>query len=140
MKRVMVFGTFDMVHEGHVDLFRQARALTPDPHLIVSIARDSAVKRMKGAAPRHTDIERMRVVEENPLVDEVVLGDEQGYIDHIKTCEPDIIALGYDQVGEYVARLEIDLLRVGLETKVVRLKPYKPEVYKTSKLSSNAEA
>lgn len=134
----MVFGTFDMVHEGHINFFTQARALAADPHLIVSIARDSASVRVKGSPARHTEIERMRMVEKSPLVDEVVLGDEVGYIDHIKIAAPDIIALGYDQSGEYVARLESDLLGVNLMTKVVRLKPYKPEVYKTSKLSSNA--
>ena len=35
MTRVMVFGTFDMVHEGHVDLFRQARALAPNPRVLL---------------------------------------------------------------------------------------------------------
>lgn len=135
MKRIMVFGTFDMVHEGHINFFTQARALAADAHLIVSIARDSAVVRIKGMPARHTEIERMRTVEENPLVDEVVLGDEVGYIDHIKIAAPDVIALGYDQSGEYVARLESDLRGANLMAKVVRLKPYKPEVYKTSRLA-----
>ena len=48
------------------------------------------------------------------LVDEVVLGDEGGYIDHILAAQPDIIGLGYDQAGEYVEHLERDLTAVGL--------------------------
>ncbi len=142
MTRIMVFGTFDMLHEGHRDFFRQARALAlsnveglgSDAQLIVSVARDSAVQRIKGKAPQHSELERMALVEKCEFVDEVTLGDERGYMDHIRAVEPHIIALGYDQEGEYVKHLESDLLSAGLETKIVRLKPFKPEIYKTSKL------
>ncbi len=130
----MVFGTFDMLHEGHLDLFRQACALVPDPHLIVSIARDVSARRIKGTQPRHSELERMKLVEACPLADEVVLGDREGYIDHIVVERPDIIALGYDQSGEYVQELQAELAKADLETRIVRLKPFKPEIYKTSKL------
>lgn len=135
MTRIMVFGTFDMLHEGHIDFFQQARALAEKPHLIVSVARDSAVVRIKGTQPKKPESERLALVEASPLVDEVTLGDKEGYIQHIKLARPEIIALGYDQEGEYVRHLEGDLGAAGLETKVVRLKPFKPEIYKTSKLS-----
>ena len=130
----MVFGTFDMIHEGHMNFFEQALGLGPEPHLIVSVARDSAAKRIKGVAPRKTELERLALLEAHPLVDEVVLGDEEGYIEHIKKIAPDIIALGYDQAGEYVNRLEADIQNAGLKTRIVRLLPFKPEIYKTSKL------
>lgn len=134
MTRVMVFGTFDMVHEGHVDLFRQARALAPDPYLIVSVARSKSVVRIKGAAPRRSEVERISLLRRNTLVDEVVLGQEDGYIEHIIEAHPDVIALGYDQEGEYVSRLEKDLASAGLSPRIVRLNAFNPEVYKTSKL------
>lgn len=130
----MVFGTFDMVHEGHVDFFRQARSLAPKPHLIVSVARDGIVTRIKGERPRRSEGERCALLRRNTLVDEVVLGQEDGYIEHIEEARPDIIALGYDQTGEFVDRLERDLTNAGVEAKVVRLKAFKPEIYKTSKL------
>ena len=53
MNRIMVFGTFDIIHAGHEDLFRQARALAEDPHLIVSVARDSAAARHRALASGH---------------------------------------------------------------------------------------
>jgi FAD synthetase len=134
MTRIMVFGTFDMLHPGHEDFFAQARALAADPYLIVSIARDSAVERIKGTKSRHSEIERQSSVQRHKLVDEVVVGDEAGYIDHILAAHPDIIALGYDQAGEYVEHLERDLTAAGLRSKVIRLQAYKPETYKTSKL------
>ena len=134
MTRIMVFGTFDMLHEGHLDLFRQARALTGDPYLIVSVARDGNVVRIKGAAPKYSEIERKNFVSKCELVNETVLGDEDGYIGHVKQAKPDIIALGYDQGGAYVDSLERDLRAAGLTTTVVRLDAFEPETYKTSKL------
>jgi cytidyltransferase-like protein len=131
---IMVFGTFDMVHQGHEDLFRQARALAADPFLVVSVARDSAVERIKGVPARYDESARRSLVESNPLVDKAVLGDEVGSIIHIIAAAPDIIALGYDQEGEYVRDLERDLKAAGLPTRVVRLAAYEPEKYKTSKL------
>ena len=62
------------------------------------------------------------------------MGDAEGYLTHIRLCAPDIIALGYDQTGEYVNTLEQDLQAAGLATKVVRLESFRPDVYKTSKL------
>jgi cytidyltransferase-like protein len=135
MTRIMVFGTFDMIHAGHEDLFRQARALAPDSFLIVSVARDSAVERIKGITPKHSENERLALIAKHELVDEAVLGDEEGYVAHIVAQKPHIIALGYDQIGEYVDNLESDLRAEGLETKIVRLQPYQPDVFKTSKLS-----
>ena len=130
----MVFGTFDMLHEGHLDMFRQARALVDEPQLIVSIARDAATERIKGHAPKHSELDRLKNVEACSLVEEVVLGDRDGFINHIVKADPEVIGLGYDQKSSYVTELQAELDRVGLKTRVVRLKPYKPDVYKTSKL------
>jgi len=134
MTKIMVFGTFDMIHTGHEDLFRQARALANDPYLVVSLARDASVVRIKGAMPRHTEGERLTAIRMHPLVNEALLGDSSGYIEHIKQVAPDIIALGYDQSGEYVQDLEHDLKVAGLTVRIVRLAPFKPEEFKTSKL------
>ncbi len=125
-----------MLHEGHLDLLRQARALVEEPQLIVSIARDDSAERIKGVRPKKTELERMKLVENCELVDEVVLGDKAGYIEHIALARPDVIALGYDQAGEYVQELQAELSAKGMQTQIVRMKPYKPEIYKTSKLQN----
>jgi cytidyltransferase-like protein len=134
MTRIMVFGTFDMIHKGHEDFFRQARSLAEEPFLIVSVARDVSVERIKGAHPRNGEDDRLIAVELHELVNEAMLGDKEGYMEHIKKVAPDIIALGYDQSGEYVDKLEEELRAAGLSTKVVRLQAYQPETFKTSKL------
>ncbi|HEY4514297.1 MAG TPA: adenylyltransferase/cytidyltransferase family protein [Candidatus Paceibacterota bacterium] len=138
MTKIMIFGTFDMIHEGHVDFFKQARSLAPEPHLIVSVGRDSAVHRVKKMTPRHREAERLAMIAAHELVDEALLGDEVGHINHIVAQRPDIIALGYDQSGEYVEDLERDLKEAGLSTRIVRLRPFKPDVYKTSRINGNS--
>lgn len=134
----MVFGTFDMIHKGHEDLFRQARALVEEPYLIVSIARDSAAARHRGFVPQNAERERMSMVDAHPLVDRAILGDESGFVAHIKEEAPDIIALGYDQGGEYVEILEGSLAAAQLFPRIVRLQSFEPEIYKTSKLRGSS--
>ncbi len=136
MIRVMVFGTFDMLHPGHEDFFKQARNLAKHTHLIVSVARDSVARRIKGSPPRNTETKRLAIIAAHPLVDEAVLGSETDYTQHIREEEPDIIALGYDQRGEYVDTLETDLENAGLDIRIIRLRPHRPELYKTSKLEN----
>ncbi len=132
----MVFGTFDMIHAGHEDFFRQAHSLAKDPYLIVSIARDAVARKFRDRALRHTEEERRAFVAAHPLVSMAILGDEVGYMDHISKAAPDIIALGFDQRGEYVASLERDLHDAGLTVKIVRLEPFKPEIFNTTRLRS----
>ena len=127
----MVFGTFEILHPGHLSFFKQARALAPRPFLIVSVARDLNVERIKGRKPANNETFRLRLVMKNPLVDKAVLGAKRAYFFHIRQQHPDVIGLGYDQ-SEYVRELRRDLKRSGLKVRVVRLKPYLPNVYKTT--------
>lgn len=134
MARILVFGTFDMLHAGHEDFFKQARALHPEPTLVVSVARDVNTARIKGEPPRTLETKRRDVVASHTLVDEAVLGAEDDHIQHIASLQPDIIALGYDQEGAYVDGLEELLQQKGISVPIVRLEPHRPDVYKTSLL------
>jgi FAD synthetase len=128
-KIVMVFGTFDGVHPGHLSFFKQAKNLAQDGRLIVSIARDKNVKKIKGSLPRLAESARANLVKKTKLADKVVLSGIKDYTPHILKERPDIIALGYDQV-EYVKNLKKDLKDKGLSVKIVRLKPFKEKIYK----------
>lgn len=136
--RVMIFGTYDGVHEGHRNALQQARMLSKNVYLIVSVARDEVVKRVKGMLPTQTEEVRAQALRAEPGVSEVLLGDREGYMAHIQKMYPDVIALGYDQRGEYVISLESNLKETGLSTHVVRLAPFRPEVYKSSMLNQKA--
>ncbi len=129
--RIMVFGTFDMVHKGHLNFFKQARGLAKKSYLIVSIARDANVKRIKNQRPLNSQKERMEIVRVSSGADKVALGGVNDHMPHIVKEQPDIIALGYDQWA-YVKNLKSELIAAGLTTKIVRLKPYKEHLYKTS--------
>ena len=129
--RVMVFGTFDVVHDGHLDFFNQAKALAQNVYLIISIARDDNVVRTKHRLPMYDELARQQAVVDLGVADEVVLGSTDDYLAHIKTYQPDIIALGYDQFT-YTETLEADLVKARITAKIVRLKPYFTEKFKSS--------
>lgn len=127
----MVFGTFDVFHKGHAHFFRQAKKLSRRPFLVVSIARDKNVETIKGRKPLHNEKQRFLSVRETGLADKVVLGGTINYLTHILKEKPQIIALGYDQKN-YTKNLGKILKTKGLQVKIVRLKPFKPHVYKSS--------
>ena len=132
-KKVMVFGTFDGVHPGHIFFLAQAKVL--GKKLIVSIARDINVKRIKNKAPNFDENKRLADITKLGIADEVMLGDKQNYLEHIAKAAPDLILLGYDQVA-YTENLLKDLKSLGLKTKVKRAKPFSAHIYKSSKLKA----
>lgn len=131
--RIMVFGTFDGLHDGHLSFFKQAKDFTKNSFLIVSIARDKNVKRIKGKYPILNEKKRMVLVRNCFLVDKVVLSGVKNHIPHIVKEHPDIIALGYDQ-KVYVKNIKKDLKNKGINISIVRLKPYKEKIYKNNLL------
>lgn len=133
--RIMVFGTFDIIHLGHKHFFQQARKLAGKytPFLIVSLARNKNVLRIKGKTPTASEAKRLAKVRSLSEVDKAMLGAIGDHMPHIIEQKPDIIALGYDQ-NAYVKGLRSSLTSAGLKTKIIRLKPYKPHLYKTSKI------
>ena len=130
--KIMVFGTFDILHPGHVHFFKQARRLSRESFLIVSIARDVSVKRVKGRPPLYSEKARADFVRNTGLADRIVLGDIKGHMAHILKEGPDIIALGYDQVGYYVDATIQYLEDNAIPIRVVRLRSHHPEKYKSS--------
>lgn len=133
MKRIIVFGTFDGVHKGHLDFFKQARQLASKSFLIVSIARDKNVLKIKGNPPVFNERKRMTLIKKCKLVDKVVLSGARNHIPHIIKEHPDVIALGYDQKA-YIKNLKKDLKNKGLIVKIERLKPYREKIYKNNLL------
>ncbi len=136
----MIFGTFDIVHKGHLYFFKEARKLSKNPYLIVSIALDVNVQRIKGRNTLYTERTRAKHVKATGLADKVVLGILGDHIPHILKHAPDIIALGYDQVGEYVDKTVKHIQDNKLKIRVKRLRPFHPEKYKSSIIRSLGES
>ncbi len=134
--RIMIFGTFDGVHKGHLNFFKQAKKIVKKPlksFLIVSVARDKNVFRIKKHWPLFGERKRIALVKKYKIVDKVVLSGIKNHIPHIAQEKPDIIALGYDQKA-YVKNLKKDLKNKGILVKIIRLKPYREKIYKNNLL------
>ncbi len=137
--KILVFGTFDVLHKGHLSFFGQARKLSKNPYLIVSVARDTNVKRIKKQKPKSNEKKRLSEIKKSLLVNKAVLGAITDYIGHIFSLKPDIIALGYDQIA-YTERLKNKLLAKGLKVKIKRLKAFHPGIYKSSLIKLPVES
>ncbi len=119
----MVFGVFDVLHKGHLNFFEQARKY--GDYLIVVVARDKTVKKIKGNFPRNNEKQRLKTIRK--YADKSVLGYIRDKYKVIRNFKPDIICLGYDQNASLK---ELRKFKIPIK----RLKPYKPNQYKSSKL------
>lgn len=120
---VLASGVFDLVHYGHIRFIEEAKKLGGEnSRLVVIVARDKTVERLKGRRPIIPEDQRRAVVESLKPVDEAILGYEDlSFEETIAKIKPDIIAVGYDQrsienaVRAFIkARgLTIEVVRVG---------------------------
>lgn len=127
--KVMVFGTFDFLHPGHVHFFQQAKQHGDE--LVVVIARDSTVEKTKGKRPAFSETDRLHMVQALRVVDKAVLGYEGDVYRVVQEQTPDVICLGYDQTF-FVDKIKEKLNAFKLATKIIRLEAYKPEQYKSA--------
>lgn len=132
--KVLVTGTFDVLHKGHLNFFRQAREYGDE--LVVVVARDATVKKIKGKAPFYSEEERLKAVKDSGFADKVVLGNLDDKYRVLEEEQPDVVCLGYDQ-SAFTGSLESELSERGVDARIVRLEAYKPEIYKSSKLKEN---
>ncbi|MBS3061660.1 MAG: FAD synthase [Candidatus Diapherotrites archaeon] len=127
--RVLGFGTFDLLHAGHLSYLTQAKKLGDE--LFVIVARDSNVKQFKGFFPVHNEKTRLALVQNLKMVDHATLGDKKDFFSKIKKLAPAVIAQGYDQwPGK--KELEKMLVEHAIPAKVVRMKPFRKEHHKTT--------
>ncbi|MDP3985933.1 MAG: adenylyltransferase/cytidyltransferase family protein [Candidatus Veblenbacteria bacterium] len=139
LQRVLAFGTFDLLHAGHLSFLRQARKLGRELYAVV--ARDKNSEKLKGRKPLQNENARLAGVSRLPFVTKALLG--QAELSHryqlVREIDPDVIALGYDQFL-LTTTLEQDLKILGLNIKLVRLKPYRADHYKSSILRAKLES
>ena len=134
MQRVLVFGTFDVVHPGHIHLFKEAKNFGDE--LFVVVARDETVLKIKGKLPLHDEKERLRQVNSLDVVNKAVLGNKGDKFKVIEKLKPNIICIGYDQ-NSFNNTLQEELLKRNLSVKIIKFdKGHLPEVYKSSKIKN----
>ena len=127
-KTVLASGVFDLIHPGHLAFLKRAKEIGgPEARLIVIVARDSTVEKLKGRRPVIPEEQRRILVEGLKPVDQAVLGSEnldlEGFLEKFK---PDIVAVGYDQ-----DRIEAQVRKIieerNLPIQVVKIEKFGPE-------------
>lgn len=102
MKKIVVNGTFDIIHYGHIALLNYARSL--GDYLLVCIDDDERIRKLKGPTrPINSNRERQFLLENLRAVDEVQFFKEDiDLIRILKDYEPDIMVKGSDYVGKEI--------------------------------------
>ena len=130
MKTVMCFGTFDLLHLGHLHYLQQAKK--HGDYLIVVIARDTTKKQQKKRTV-FNEKERQQLIQSLKIVDEAVLGNSDDHFKIIRERRPDVICLGYDHALA-IKELQERLAQHYFFPKIVRLHAYKPKAQKSTLL------
>lgn len=133
MKRVLAFGTFDRLHEGHKNFLAQARAHGDE--LYVVIALDETVEKIKKHKPHHSQEIRQQEVQAVPSVTKAVLGNSGDKMKVIRDYKPDVICLGYDQT-HFVDVLNSYVKEKNLKIEIKRMQAFKEDSFKSSKMNS----
>ena len=100
MIKVITYGTYDLLHQGHINLLRRAKAL--GDYLIVGVTNDNFDRDRGKLNVRNNVLERVEAVKATGLVDQVIIEDYVGQkIDDIQKYDVDIFAIGSDWEGKF---------------------------------------
>lgn len=100
MIKVITYGTYDMLHQGHLNLLRRAKEL--GDYLIVGVTSDSFDRGRGKLNVRNNVLERVEAVRATGYADEVIIEDYLGQkIDDVQKYDVDIFAIGSDWVGKF---------------------------------------
>ena len=100
MKKVITYGTYDLLHQGHINLLRRAKEL--GDYLIVGVTNDSFDRERGKLNVRNNVLERVEAVKATGYADKIVIEDYVGQkIDDIQKYDVDIFAIGSDWEGKF---------------------------------------
>jgi rfaE bifunctional protein nucleotidyltransferase chain/domain len=118
MKKVWINGCFDILHRGHIELFKFAKS--KGDYLIVGIDSDNRVKQLKGPSrPINAEEDRKFMLDAIGYIDKVIIfktaGELRGIIHHLK---PDVMIVGSDYrekdvIGSEYAKELVFFDRIG---------------------------
>jgi len=123
---ILVFGSFDIVHPAHLKFLEEARKAVKCSNckLVLIIARDSSIIRIKGHKPIFNEEDRLKLICGLRIVDYACLGNEgSDQFKIISEFKPDFIVLGYDQLPNDKPLYKF-ITDNKLQTKIFRLPKY----------------
>jgi len=102
MRKIVVNGTFDIVHLGHITLLNTAKEM--GDHLLVAIDSDRRVTELKGPGrPINNELERKTLLENLKAVDQVKIFDsKEELIEILKAYDADVMVKGSDYEGKSI--------------------------------------
>ncbi len=130
-KRVMSFGTFDIIHPGHIAFLSAAAKCGNE--LFVVVSRDTRRKKISGDLPVHTQTERISVLNALKPVTRAIAGSDKDILKAIKRYTPDVIVLGHDQVYG-IEMLDKWIARQENPPKIVRLPAFRRGRFSTTRI------
>ncbi|MCR5179944.1 MAG: Gfo/Idh/MocA family oxidoreductase [Bacteroidaceae bacterium] len=100
MRKVITYGTYDMLHQGHINLLRRAKEL--GDYLIVGVTSDSFDRERGKLNVRNNVLERVEAVKATGYADQIIIEDYVGQkIDDIQKYDVDVFAIGSDWEGKF---------------------------------------
>lgn len=106
MKKVFCWGTFDKLHEGHLEFLKDAKS--KGDSLTVIVVSDKAVYQNKGKFPKENQKERIKKIKEKGIADKIIYA-----VDNCKSnfklileLKPDIFVFGYDQDKKFINKIK----------------------------------
>lgn len=128
--KIMIFGTFDCLHKGHLHFIQESQKLGEELKII--IARDCNVEKIKNKKPLQNQIKRLKSVQNAFPSAKVRLGEKHNFYQSIENFQPDTIALGYDQKADLTF-----LKKQFPKIQIKRISAFKPHKYKSSLINQN---
>lgn len=98
--RVLTFGTFDLLHIGHINIINRAKEM--GNYLIVGVSSDNLNFKKKNLYPIYTETDRLKIVKSLKNVDEVFIEESLDLKRHyIMHHNADILVMGNDWKGKF---------------------------------------
>lgn len=100
MRKIITYGTYDLLHQGHINLLRRAKEL--GDYLIVGVTNDSFDRERGKLNVRNNVLERVEAVRATGFADQIIIEDYVGQkIDDIQKYNVDVFAIGSDWEGKF---------------------------------------
>jgi D-beta-D-heptose 7-phosphate kinase/D-beta-D-heptose 1-phosphate adenosyltransferase len=110
MKKIFTNGCFDILHRGHIELFKYCKSMG---YVIVGLNSDLSVQTLKGEKrPINAEKDRKFILESIKYVDEVVIFEENTPYRLIKHINPDIIVKGGDYEASRVVGADLTEVKI----------------------------
>jgi D-beta-D-heptose 7-phosphate kinase/D-beta-D-heptose 1-phosphate adenosyltransferase len=105
---IVTNGCFDIVHEGHIALFKHCRSIVPaGGAFVVALNGDDSIRRLKGASrPINSVDARVALLSQFAMIDWIVVFDEDTPYELYKTLRPNTIVKGGDYTADSVIGAE----------------------------------